>query len=525
MDRNWMCPILCALAVAAAPSQAKLIHHWQFEEDPSVTTTVVDSVGGLNGTIEGPASVAGKAGKALSFDGSNDRVRVQGFAAPAEGTIVLWINPSLAKSKERFLGTGGDFEVWLRSNGELKNELFDNGSTTVGTGAGAVKANEWCHVAVTYDGAAKTVEIYLNGELKKAGTANLPAVPTGTVLQFGSRPGIGAGEYYKGLLDDIQMYDEILTAEQLKPLFENPGTTVVTATIKASGPSPAEGAKDVLSDAVLTWTPGLYTKGLPAKHRVFFSADFDDVNGVATGVVQDGERYPATESLDLDLGKTYYWRVDEANSVTGWDRGDIWTFTVADYLVVDSFEDYNDIEPDRIFDVWLDGWSDSANGSVVGNPTSPFAEQTIVHSGKQAMPFRYENGGPAKYSEAVVYLDDLSCPRDWTTGEVKVLSLWVRGRLPGTPPSGNQAELMYVALSSKNGRTGTIYHTDPKVTVTNAWTEWTIDLKQFSDQGVNLTDISKLTIGFGDKNSPQLGGTGMMYFDDIRLYLPRPAPK
>ena len=116
--------------------QAKLIHQWPFEEDPSVTTTVTDTIGGLNGSAEGPASAAGKAGKAFSFDGTNDRVQVQDFVAPLQGTIALWLNPNLAKSKERFLGTGGDFEVWLRNNGELKNELFDNGSTTLGTGAG-----------------------------------------------------------------------------------------------------------------------------------------------------------------------------------------------------------------------------------------------------------------------------------------------------------------------------------------------------------------------------------------------------
>ena len=361
--------------------------------------------------------------------------------------------------------------------------------------------------------------------MKIAGKANLPAVPTGKVLQFGWRPGAATNEYYGGLLDDIQMYDEVLKAEQVKQLFEHPGTAVVTATTKASGPSPADAVKDAPSNVVLTWTAGMYTKGLPAKHQVFFSETFSDVNGIAGGVVQDEERYPATGSLDLDLGKTYYWRVDEANSITGWDRGDIWSFTVADYVVVDSFEDYNDIEPDRIFDVWLDGWSDSANGSVIGNSTSPFAEQKIVHTDKQAMPFRYENGGPAKYSEAVVYLDDLGGPRDWTQGGVKVLSLWVRGRPAGTPPAGNQAEPMYVAVSNKNGRTGTVYHTDPKVTITDTWSEWTIDLKQFSDQGVNLTDVHKLAVGFGDKNSPQLGGTGMAYFDDIRLYLPKPAAK
>ncbi len=518
MGRNLSYSILGILAVAGAVSQAKLIHHWQLEEDPTAATTVVDAAGGLNGTIEGAVSAAGKVGKALSFDGSDDRIQVQGFAAPPQGTIVLWINPSLAKSKERFLGTGGDFEVWLRSNGELKNELFDNGSTTVGTGAGVVKANQWQHVAVTYDGAAKTVQIYLNGELKIAGNANLPAVPAGTVLQFGSRPGIAAAEFYKGLLDDIQMYDEVLAAEQVKQLYENPGTTVSYATMRASGPFPADGTKEVPPDTVLAWTAGLHTVGLSPKHNVFFSADFNDVNDAKAGVAQDIERYPADGPLDLDLGKTYFWRVDEANSVTGWDAGQVWSFTVANYLIVEDFEDYNDVEPHRIFDLWADGWDAAANGSVVGYAQSPFAEQKTVHSGRQAMPLAYDNASSAKYSETVVYLDDLGGPRDWTTKGVEVLSLWFHGRPAGNGVSGNQAEPMYVMLANTNGKTGIVYHPDAKAACIDAWTEWKIDLKGFRDQGVNLANIERLILGFGDKTNPKSGGMGLVYFDDLRLY-------
>jgi hypothetical protein len=47
-----------------------------------------------------------------------------------------------------------------------------------------------------------------------------------------------------------------------------------------------------------------------------------------------------------------------------------------------------------------------------------------------------------------------------------------------------------------------------------------IDLNAFADQGANLTDIDKLSIGFGDKYNRQAGGTGLMFFDDIRLYRP-----
>jgi len=52
--------------------------------------------------------------------------------------------------------------------------------------------------------------------------------------------------------------------------------------------------------------------------------------------------------------------------------------------------------------------------------------------------------------------------------------------------------------------------------------EWTIDLQVFADQGINLSNVNTISIGFGDKNNPQAGGSGLVFFDDIRLY--RSAP-
>jgi len=87
------------------------------------------------------------------------------------------------------------------------------------------------------------------------------------------------------------------------------------------------------------------------------------------------------DPMPLDLGKTYYWRVDEVNNVNPdsvW-AGNIWSFTTTDFLIVDDFESYNDLNPDepesnRIFNVWLDGFENPANGSVVGYEIAPFAE-------------------------------------------------------------------------------------------------------------------------------------------------------
>jgi len=41
-----------------------------------------------------------------------------------------------------------------------------------------------------------------------------------------------------------------------------------------------------------------------------------------------------------------------------------------------------------------------------------------------------------------------------------------------------------------------------------------------ADQGVNLADINTITLGFGNRAHPAAGGSGMVFFDDIRLYPP-----
>jgi len=84
----------------------------------------------------------------------------------------------------------------------------------------------------------------------------------------------------------------------------------------------------------------------------------------------------------------------------------------------------------------------------------------------------------------------------------------------------NDPEPMYVALNSS----AVVYHDNPNAAQIDDWTEWTIDLQEFAAQGVNLTNVNTIAIGFGDKNNPQPGGSGVVFFDDIRLYPLRPEP-
>jgi hypothetical protein len=85
----------------------------------------------------------------------------------------------------------------------------------------------------------------------------------------------------------------------------------------------------------------------------------------------------------------------------------------------------------------------------------------------------------------------------------------------------NDAEPLYVAVSNAAGESAVVVHDDPAAAQIDTWTEWVIPLQTIADQGINLTDVDSIAIGLGTKgNVTTPGGSGKMYFDDIRLYRP-----
>ncbi len=281
-------------------------------------------------------------------------------------------------------------------------------------------------------------------------------------------------------------------------------------------PDPSNGAVDVKQTPILTWSPSVFA----ASHQLYFGIDKDAVKNADTG----SPEYKGTKALgaqSYELGKlewnsTYYWRIDEVNNTnpdSPW-AGILWSFTTANFLIVDDFESYNDIDPpdpgsNRIFEAWLDGYDIPTNGALVGNDLPPYAEQSIVHSGIQSMPYIYDNSvGNSEATHTLTY------PRDWTENGVNKLTIWFRG------DSANAAETLYVALNGS----AVVNHDNPNAAQVDEWTQWNINLQAFADQGVNLTNVNTIAIGLGNKKNPVAGGSGTMYIDDIRLYPPPSAP-
>jgi len=90
----------------------------------------------------------------------------------------------------------------------------------------------------------------------------------------------------------------------------------------------------------------------------------------------------------------------------------------------------------------------------------------------------------------------------------------------------NDPEPMYVEISNIDSEPAVVYNEDPNAATMDSWTEWRIPLQTFADKGIDLTDVDRIAIGFGTKGNTTIpGGSGKMYFDDIRLYRSRPEPE
>ncbi len=284
---------------------------------------------------------------------------------------------------------------------------------------------------------------------------------------------------------------------------------------------PSNGAVDVKQTQILSWSPGVYADS----HQVYFGDDKDAVKYADTGSTEyKGAGDLGSESYDpgkLQWNTTYYWRIDEANDVnpdSPW-TGNVWSFTTANFLVVDDFEDY-DAGDNQIWFAWHDGLGfgtpdvepyspGNRTGSAVGDEsTLSYTEETIVHGGNQSMPVFYDNS-VLLYSEVE---KTLTYPSDWTENGVNTLTIWFIGN------SDNAAEMLYVALNGS----AVVNHDNPNAAQIGTWTQWNIDLQAFADQGVNLANVDTIAIGLGNKKNPVAGGSGTIYIDDIRLYPPAP---
>jgi len=434
-------------SVASAQEDPNLIGWWKLDETSGFTA--YDSSGnGNDGTLKSdfnlgdkPQWTSGYAGGALYFDGADDLVEVphsDTFYVNNEVTLMAWINTPRYTGSENsawanyqaIITKGNDprmYSLYTESGGSLH---FSQGETLIGSvSADPIPLNEWVHVVGMVRDNAE--HFYINGVPSDPtdGTGQNVVTPLakGTEpLRIGSAPEFNS---FYGKIDDVRIYDKAVSEEEILAIM------VSGLSSKATLPLPDNGATDVELNKILTWKEGQYS----TTRNVYFGTNFDDVNEASLddprGVLMEEDYDAITYDPGLlDYNQVYYWRVDEINAPEGFAyKGDVWSFTARNFIVVDDFERYKDTEPNRIFDTWMDGWDDAANGAQVGyfpinlDNDEHYVETSIVRpGGYQSMPVLYENN--MTYSEAILPLSGLES--DLTRDSVATLSLWFRGNYP-----------------------------------------------------------------------------------------------
>jgi hypothetical protein len=346
--------LICSISLIfmlASTVEADLVGLWRLDE---ISGTIAhDSSGyGHDGTLIGdPKWVPGKIGGALDFDGEDDLVELGAFDVVGPGiTLAGWIRPdSFAINDGRVITKAnewGENDHWwmlstISSGGEtrLRFRLKTEGqsTTTLIASSGALVTDEWQHAAATWEGS--TMRLYLNGEevgnAAKGGDA--VATDAGINAAIGSQPSDAFAsdparvvKFFDGLIDDVRLYNEALTVERLEGIMEGEGFPF------AFGPNPADGAYHEATWVNLSWSPGDYA----ISHDVYIGENFDDINNATP----DSEVFRGNQDLlfylvgfapgaypdGLDIGTTYYWRIDEVNDTepnSPW-KGPVWSFTV-----------------------------------------------------------------------------------------------------------------------------------------------------------------------------------------------------
>jgi hypothetical protein len=278
-----------------------------------------------HGTLRGdPQLVEGYDGNALDFDGDGDYVNVDGYKgilADENGvqqplTVTAWVKTT--DSGDRTIVSWGTSTNMIR----IDFRLFE-GRLRVEHGSGNRQGDtnlndgEWHHVALTLiEGATISypdVILWLDGsdDTREGTSANAFAITAGDDMSIGRRAH-NDSRHFLGSLDDVRLYDKVLTDIELK---------IVGGFLESSNPDPADGAKIVDSLAILTWSPGPFA----AEFDVYFGTNPEPGAAELVGRVSEATYIAA----GLAEGQTYYWRVDDVEADgTTIHTGNVWSLWI-----------------------------------------------------------------------------------------------------------------------------------------------------------------------------------------------------
>jgi hypothetical protein len=194
-----------------------LVAEWLFEGNANDTSG--KGLGGINHGATLTADRFGVADRAFKFNGSSDYIDYGDDAALAltnDFTIAAWVRPDTFDKLDGIISkyqSSAGFTLRLGYDDPYSAVNFaENGADHGISSTYAIKANGWYLIVATMD-STNTAKLYINGVASGSATIT-PGSGADHVMigrDYGSR-------YFDGAIDDVRIYDRVLTEGEIQSL-------------------------------------------------------------------------------------------------------------------------------------------------------------------------------------------------------------------------------------------------------------------------------------------------------------------
>jgi hypothetical protein len=222
---------ILTMFLTASAASADVVGLWLFDEGQG--DSVKDSSGnGNDGIIEGAQWADGKFGSALLFDGETTRVVIpssDSLNVPEQVTVEAWIFPkelhddiNAVAQKWGDLSNRRQYQIGvIDPDGTARFYVSHTGTDHQRPIGEGVSANEWTHIAGTFDG--EVIRVFINGvfsaELDSPGGLNQSDIDF-FIGGYGPDEEYTLNRHFNGIIDEVRVSDVALTEDEIKRSME-----------------------------------------------------------------------------------------------------------------------------------------------------------------------------------------------------------------------------------------------------------------------------------------------------------------
>jgi gliding motility-associated-like protein len=369
---------------------------------------------------------AGNANNAYYFNSNNSYIELPfsnlyNFSPSGSFTISLWVLPDQGYSwpaqalvvklppNPNFLASQWNYGTYLFNY----NAMGGFGGNNVVVGATTLSSTKcWYNIVQTYDNG--NWNMYVNGVLESSDlTQTRFILQDGFSKIFFGKKGESDGDYYKGKMDDIRIYNRIVTSDEIDALYNenNPcritkqvcsgslGTPIVNITFGSGSTNPGPQLSTLVPGATTNYNFAAYATGNPP--QAIIDGDYALVSAVpvnsawftgATDHTGNTDGYMAFFNSALTPGEFY------RQTVSGLCPGTTYEFSTWISNVIDPSELPNAILPNVTFKIL-----NPANSAVLANFNTGNIPMTSTFTWKQ---FSFLFLTPASISSVVLILEN-----------------------------------------------------------------------------------------------------------------------